>query len=331
MAKAVKTTPFRVYSGLEEFDLDRQLAKCRAIKNRHIILLDGGDVDGSEIVTACSSHSYLDDGLNRYVIVDHAEKVKHPEPLLTYIAEKDSQDLSVTLVAFIRPHYKDGRPAEVKIPEVWAKAAEKGTSEAFNPPPPWKIQERIDRVNSEATLLGLRLGKTVADALIKLVGYDLFVISNELKKLKLVSGGGIISVDHLKKYIAPQPPAAINDLSNAAAEKDLKRAMSLLGHLWIYEGDSAFVPIVGALIRNVERLLVARSMLDAGKSQDEIASQMGLNKFLLQKTYLLWANRHSVSSLATHLAALCQLDANVKGPSRSKRTQVELAVLSVAS
>lgn len=325
-----KSVPFKVFSGLEEFDLDRQLAKEKSIKNRHVILLDG-NVDSDEIVSACTAHSYLDDGKNRYVIVDHAEKVKHPESLLSYIEGKDTEDVSVTLVAFLRPIYRLDKPPEIKIPEVWAKAAVKGSSKVFNTLPPWETQAKVDRINAEAINLGVRLGKNVAEGIIKLVGYDLYIIYNELKKISLLVGSGTVTLDHVRKVVASQPPAAVLDLANAAFEKDTKRAMSLLSHLWIYEGDGALVPVVGALIRNVERLLMVRSMVDAGKTQDEIVSQLGLKKKFLQSTFLLWANRHTVQSLTNHLAAFCQLDANVKGPSRSKRTQVELAVLSVAS
>lgn len=327
---AKSKSPFLVYSGVEEFDLDRQLAECLAVKNRQVVLLDG-QTESAEVVAECTSHSYLDEGRNRYVVVDHAEKIKKPEPLLEYITEKDPADLSTTLVAIIRPIVREGKAPEVKIPDVWAKAAEKGYSQQFPTIPPWKMKERIDRVGGEAGLLSLRLGKGVAEALIKLVGYDLYVILNELRKLKLISGGGIVSVDHVKKIVASQPPASPNDLADAAVEKDLKRAMNLLSHLWIYEGDSASVAIVGALIRNVERLLVTRSMLDAGKSADEIAAQFSMHKFRVQNTYMLWANRHTVAELTKQLAGLCQLDANVKGYSRSKRTRVELAVLSLAS
>lgn len=330
MASA-KVAPFMIYSGTEELDLDRQIAKAQATKNRAVTLLDGDGLHSSEIVAACEEHSILDDR-NRLVLVDNAERVKSPDALLEYIKEKNSGDLSVILAAFLRPVKRANKAPEVKIPDVWNKAISKGISKSFDKPKPWETKAKFTRINFEAELLDCRLAKGVDEVILSLVGDDLYVICNELRKLSLLVGpGGTVTKEHVLLVVASQPPSNPFEIADATAEKNVKRAMNLLAHFYRYEGEEASVQIASALMRNVERLLVARSLLDAGKSKDEIATQMGMNPFRLQNTFLLWANRHSVKSLSKNLATLCRLDANVKGPSRSKRTQVELAVLSIAS
>jgi DNA polymerase III delta subunit len=326
MAKA-KLTPFIVCSGTEEFDLDREIDGARKSKSRQVILLNGKGLEGSDLVAVCEESSLMDER-PRLVLVDNAELIKSTEPLGEYISEKDLEDISVILLAIIRP----GKKGEVKIPDVWAKAIAKGTAKTFNQLKPWETKLKLDRIDKEARLLEVALAKGVNEVLLRLVGDDLYILVNELKKLSLLVGGhGIVTTEHVVRVVADQPPATPHEVAEAACEKNVKRAMNLVAYLYRYEGEDASVPVASALMRNVERLLVARSLLDAGKSKDEIASQMGMNPYRLQNTFLLWANRHSVASLKTNLANLCRLDANVKGPSRSKRTLVELAVLSVAS
>jgi DNA polymerase III delta subunit len=326
MAKP-RLAPFIICSGTEEFDLDFEIDKARSSKSRQVIFLEGKGLESVEIVTACEEYSFMDER-PRLVIVDNAEGIKKTEALEEYIEEKSPEDLSTILLAICRPSKK----GEVKLPEVWTKAAAKGTSKTFHKLKPWDLKGKQGRLDKEAAALGIVLGKGINELLLKVVGDDLYVLVNELKKLSLLVGPhGTVTTEHVQRVVASQPPATPYEVADAACEKNVKLAMNLVAHLYRYNGDDASVPIASALMHHVERLIVARSLLDVGKSKDEIASQMGMNAYRLQNTFLLWSNRHSVKSLQNNLANLCRLDANVKGPARSKRTLVELAVLSVAS
>lgn len=333
MAK-LRLQPFMVYSGTEEYDLERQIAKFRAgyEQSRQVIVLDGRDSGGSEIVATCEEHSFTDER-NRLVIVDHAESVKDTAPLKKYIEAKDPTDLTLVLVAVLRPTTtKDGKISTAKL-DVWAKAA-KFYANTYDKIPYYKTDLKLDRINKEADTLGVRLGKGVDEGLLSLVGYDLYVLTNELRKLSLLVGDqGTVTLDHVRKVVAQKPPATAFDVAEAACEKNPKRAMNLVAHLYRYDGeDKATLVISSALIRNVEQLLVTRAMLDAHKPHEDIAARLGnMNIHVWKNKYLVWSSRHTVASLRTNLANLCRLDANIKGPSRSKRTQVELAVLSIAS
>jgi len=323
-----------VYSGTEEFDLDRQIAKFRAgfEQSKQVFVLDGRTLMSSEVVASCEEHSLLDER-NRLVIVDHAESIKDTAPLKAYIEAKDPADLSAVLVAVLRPTTKDGKVSTAKVSDVWAKAA-KFYAKTYDKIPYYKTNLKIERLNEEAGILGVRLAKGVDEGLLSLVGFDLYALTNELRKLNLLVGDqGTVTLDHVRKVVAQKPPATAFDVAEAACEKNHKRAMNLVAHLYRYDGeDKATLTISSALIRNVEQLLVTRAMLDAHKPHEDIAARLGnMNIHVWKNKYLIWSNRHTVASLKTNLANLCRLDANIKGPSRSKRTQVELAVLSIAS
>jgi DNA polymerase III delta subunit len=331
----IRLHPFMVYSGTEEYDLDRQISRFREgyKQSRQVILLDGKHTDSSEVVAACEEYSFLDER-DRLVILDHAEAVKNTAPIKAYIEAKDPSDLSAVLVAVLRPTVKDERITTANVTGVWAKAA-KFYATTFDMARHWDTKAKLVRLNEEAGILGMRLDKGVAEALLTVVGDDLYSLTNELKKLSLLVGEhGTVTLQHVKKVVTQKPPASAFEVADATCEKNVKRAMNLVAHLYRYDGeDKATLTISSALIRNVEHLLVTRAMLDAHKPHEEIVSRLGGNLpfFVWQKKFLAWSNRHTVASLRTNLATLCRLDANIKGPSRSKRTQVELAVLSIAS
>lgn len=310
--------PFIVISGSEEFYIDREIEKFKRNDKVQVILLDGPDCSGSDVVDACESRTL--DGRSRVVVLDNAGDIKSDKESLKGYIEATDELSEALLVAVVRSD---------KVPEPWQKAASKGKSQVFKKLPPWDTKGREDQIEAEAHLLGVKLDKKVAATLLSAIGPDLYVIRNELAKLSLLTRQ--VTVEHLKLVLTAQPPAAPHEVADAAVEKNPKRALNLVAHLYRYMGDGASVPIVFALMRSVERLLVVRSMLDGGKPTDAIASHLNMNSYHLQKTFLLWANRHTVKDLKRHLAMLCQLDADVKGPARSKRTLVELAVQAIAA
>jgi len=331
MSGGRRVAPFIVVSGTEEFYLDREIEEARKSTKRQVIMLDGSKMADSELVSLCETQTL--DERDRLIILDHAERIKGTKALGEYISEKLPTDLGVILLAVCRPVSVQGSPILVeKLPEIWEQAATKGITRVHKKPKPWDTNVKIDRIEAEAALLDLKLGKNVSAFLLQGLGDDLYLIRNELRKLALLVGPqGTVTSDQASRIVAVKPPAEPHQVAEAALEKNPKRAMSLVAHLYRYTNDDPSVLIVSALMRNVERLLVARSLLDEGKTKDEIASRMSMNAYRLSLSYLLWANRHSLESLKGHMAALCSLDANVKGPARSKRTLVELAVLSIAA
>jgi len=126
-------------------------------------------------------------------------------------------------------------------------------------------------------------------------------------------------------------PATPYEVAQAAAAKKVKTAMTKLGLVYRNLGEGAAVPLTHSLVRIVEKLIIARSMLDAKDGVKVIAQRLGMHEYPLKMNLLPLARLHSVDQLRGQMQTLCRLDTLVKGPARSKRTQVELAVLSIAS
>lgn len=320
-AKAASSVPFVVSFGAEAFFLDGDFERARKWKDRTVIIVDGDGISDVELVGILESRSM--EGTPRVVVVDEANKIKGDKALKAYIEEKSPKDDSTVLVAIVRSE---------KCPEVWSQAAKKGKLIEHKKLKTYENNNEIVKwAESEARRIGLTLDKGIADALYTLIGSDLYRISSELQKLLLLVGKEKATLQHLKLVIAPSPSAEPYQVAEAAVGKDARRAMNLLSTIYkTTREDEANVPITNALMRQVEQIMVARSLLDRGMSEDDIATAVGMHPFRFKNFFLPQVRKHQMKDLVRVMSRLCRLDANVKGSARSKRTHVELAVLSVA-
>ncbi len=320
MAKKASSLPFLVFYGGEDFFLDRELAKARKWEGRAITLLAGEELEDHELVSICSTAN-TDDSL-RVVIVDDAQKVKGKE-LESYIEEKEVTDPSVILVAIVRSE---------KLPAVWASVGSKGRVVERKKLKTWESNNEVIKwISDEATRIGIKLKAGVASALFDAVGADLYRLSGEVQKLAILVGkDGEADIPQLRLTVAPSPYAEPWQVAESALNKDRRKAMNQLSAVYKNQGEGANVPIVNALMKQIEKLVVARQMLDAGLVDDVIAGIVGVHPYRCRTQLLPQARKHSLTSLIGHMSRLCKLDVDVKGSSPSKRTLVELAVLAIS-
>lgn len=316
-----RSAAFIVSFGGESYYLDRDVAKARSWEGRSVTLLDGEDISEVELIDALEATSF--DGTDRVVVLDNANKLKADKLLRAHIEERDPRDDSVVLVAVVRSD---------KLPDIWKAVGGRGKTQEYPKFKPWQGEKIAGRIIEEAKRLKLTLAPDVPDTLIRGLGDNLRQTVNELRKLvHIVGEGGTVKKEHVMLVIAPNVPAEPFQVAEAVGERNPKRAMDLVSRLYRNLGDSASVMISSALMRQVEKLIVARQMLDKGDDVKVIATRFEMHEFVCQKSLLPMARKHEVSRLLRHMQTLCRLDAQVKGPARSKRTLVELAVLSIAS
>ncbi len=314
MAKK-QVRPFFISYGSEPFLLDRDLDRARRMDNRLAIILDGEETSDVGVVNACEM------GDDRVVIVDNAQKVTG-KALEAYIDEKDVLDTTTILVAIIRSE---------KLPEVWGKAAAKGRLVVHQKLKTWDNNNEVVKwMIKEAHLLELSLSEELAELMFEQLGGDLYRIYGELQKLKLLCGSGKVSREHLILVLAPSPKADPFEVADATIDKNVRDALKLLSICYKVMGDEAHVSVTGSLIRQVERMLVARSMLDQGEDESAIGAALEIHPYRCKVHVLPRARKHTVPQLISYMRTLRRLDVEVKGPSLSKRTLVELAVHSIA-
>lgn len=324
-----KSAPFTVSFGGEPYLLDLDFERAAQAKNRQVIVLDGGSTNEDEIVSECETRSF--DGTDRIVVVDNAQKIAGRDGVLQrYIDDKDPEDDSAILVAIVRAE---------KLPSIWVEAGKKGRIIQHEAYKPWEDAKKCARVAREAKRLGIKLDKGVAELLLKVTGDSLRQCVNELRKMVyLVGDGESVTTKHVALVGSHQYPAEPYDVSKAAVSKTPKKAMTFLSYLYKHMGEGAWVPTVVSLQRLVGKLVVARQMLDNGEAHALIGRVLGITseqdskaEFAFRKNWLPIVGQHSVAELLQYMGELCELESQVKGPARSKRTLVELAVLRIAA
>jgi len=319
MAKA-SIRPFFVSYGSEPFLLDRDLAKAKAMPGRRAVVLDGEELGDVQVVEICETIPV--DGSDQVIIVDNAHKMKGGKALSAYIEDKDVADTSTVLVAIVRSE---------KLPEVWGKAVVKGRLVVHQKLKTWGDNNEVVKWTiKEAFQMELTLDDEAAQFMFKALNGDLYSISSELQKLKLVCGSGKVPREQLLTIIAASPKTEPVEVADAATDKDIRGALNLLSSCYRVMGEEASVPITSSLSKQVERLLVARTMLDHGADETTIGPALDMHPYRCKVHLLPRAKKHTVAQLITHMRLLRKLDADVKGAAPSKRTLVEFAVLSIA-
>lgn len=320
MAKT-STQPFIVSFGAENFFLDRDLARGLAWKDRTVVEVDGDDVSDTELVSICETRG-IDDRA-RVVVLDNAQKVKGDKALKAYIAAREPTDTSVVLVAIVRAE---------KLPDIWAQAAKKGRLYEHRKLKTYESNNEVVKwLSAEAMRLEMGLEKGAPELLCAVIGNDLYKLSSELRKLQILVGkGNKATITQIKSVFSPSPTAEPYQVAGAATEKDVLRAMNFLSIVYRTMGEEAHVPLTFALIKQVEKLVVARHLVDSQATEDEIAAAIGMHPWVCKTQFLPHVRKHTVGSLIARMGELCKLDAEVKGAATSKRTRVELAVLALA-
>lgn len=320
MAGGSNSRVFTVFYGEEDYLLDRELTRALKWPDRMVLHLDGAEASEGDVVSALEELTL--DGSKIVVVVDNAERVKLGKEFTAYLAQRDVKDKGSMLIAICRA---------AKLPKAWEMVADRGRAIEHPKFKPWEEDKFKGRLQKDAALYGLTLGDDVPSLLLKLYRDDSCQMANEVRKLSyLLDGGGVITAE-LVRATCPQRYCVFPwDVAEEAVQRHPKRALSYISLLFDDKGDEVLVPVVAALMKQVERLLILRSMVDQGKSPETMGDVIGIHPYVVKKT-LPVVNGYTVVRLRDHMQQLCELEVQVKGPASSKRTLVELAVLALAA
>lgn len=314
--------PFHVVYGDEEFELDRHLAlRKRSWKDRRVITLDGETVKEGEFLTVCESRGF-EEG-ERAVILDNANEVKFTKAATDFVEKREASNLSTMILVVHR---------ENALPALWATAALKGSRTQYSRFKPWEDDKVRDRIVKEAGHFKIKLEADALELLYRNLGDDLRATVNELRKLHYIVGSeGTVKREHVMLVVTSHVEIEPKDVAEAALSKNKRLLLNRLSRLFRDQGDDACVPLVSSCLYQVEKILTIRHMLDRGDSLEMIGERYEKKAFFIQKNFVPVAQKHTVKALLGHMKNLCKLEAQVKGAARSKRTLVELAVLSIAA
>jgi DNA polymerase-3 subunit delta len=176
------------------------------------------------------------------------------------------------------------------------------------------------RVMSE----GVQASPSAVARLAELVGPNLRLLDQEVRKLSLYANGRVIESDDVELMVAPAREANIFAAVDAILERRPGMAMRALYQLL---DDGASVQyILTMLTRQTRMLILARHLRERGVDEGEIGNRIGLRAaFALRKT-LEQAGRFSHEYLASAHRGLGEADLSYKSGEVRDRVALEMIV-----
>ncbi len=315
-------SPVVVSFGDEDFFLDRDHADFRKQPDRAVICVDGDDLKGDyELVSICETRTM--ESKPRVIVVDNANKVKPEKAMKAYLEKKSAKDTDVVLALVHR---------DVKLPVFWSKLGDKVVIQERKKLKTFETNNEVVKwISDELRRQGLKADDRIANVIFMGTGTDLYRVTNEIQKLKLLVGAGnTVTVEHLQSILTIGSTVDVWQVVDAAANKEAKKAVNLLSSLYKYASDEPSILLAYSLMKQAERMLVACSLLSRGTPEDEVASRVGMHPWRCKTFFAPMVRKHTVGSLTRTMQDLCKLDVEIKRTTHSKRTLLELAILRFA-
>jgi len=126
---------------------------------------------------------------------------------------------------------------------------------------------------------------TIIEVLIRLVGSDLWRLSNEIKKISLYSKGeeNKISKHEIELLISSEVGAEIFETIDAIASKNKNKALDFI-HYHQEKGDSPLY-LFSMIKYQISNLLVVKDLYEKRVPFGSIISKTGLHPFVVKKSY----------------------------------------------
>jgi DNA polymerase-3 subunit delta len=164
-------------------------------------------------------------------------------------------------------------------------------------------------VEEEVKKQGAAISPQAAELLVRLVGGNLWVMSGEIAKLSLFTGGRRIEAEDIDKVVSSAQEANVFVMVDAILDSKAGVAERLLEQLLGRGASPAY--LLTMLSRQVRLIVRAKELRRQRKSDIEIQSQLGLAPFPLRKT-LEQAQRYPLERLKQLYNKLLQTDLYIK-------------------
>lgn len=288
--------------GNETFFKDRELAKAKTLLPDHHYEFYVGGKDDEKLEPALleATASFL--SMKKLIVVEDANKIGDQKLLKAY-CKTPSPDKVVVLVSTDR-----GRDAK------WFKTLPVTSSLKCEKIKDWNLGEWLVE---EAGLRGLRLKKDYAEAIVMNVGNSLPSLSNELDKVAIYCGDRkTIDPDDIQAVLYSQSALSPFEIIRHWGLGNKNVALQFLARHFEKTPETMWVRSELVLIRGffdrIENLLMAHSLRDAGTGDSQIASELGLSKWIFDKKVSDQISTRSQSELLKSYRSICEIEASSK-------------------
>ena len=292
---------FYVFHGEDEFSRTEELARLReqmaggdaAMAELNTTILDGKGLTMGELRHVCDAIPFMSErrlilvhGLLSWLGSGRASKEQQPTTDEGSAWRRDFlEDLAAYLPAlppttrlfFLESKALPGSHPILKL----AKAEEKnqrGFARLFGKPqekqlPRWIEQRARDKggtISREAILV-----------LAALIGNDLRLLDQEIEKLLVYADGRQIGIEDVQALVSRARQTSIFDLVDCVGRRETDRALRLLHRMLDDEAHPLY--LLTMLARQVRILIQVKELQAQGRSQQEMASQLKLHPYVVEK------------------------------------------------
>lgn len=307
-----------------------------------VLSLDGARTDMEEISGAYRPRSLF--AKRRFIVLDTLLSNKDKEiisELTDFLSdEKDNDNILVIFepnfiekktglkTSIMKPGPDDKLAALNKAEKAFFERLKKGNFvQAFQP---LSQPELLKALAKLANSRGVGLSDPAARTLIRLVGMDLWPLSNEVEKLSAYAAGKssekpVITETDVKEMVSQSVTENIFALTDALGNKQSRAAVELLAG----QMDSGVHPsyLLTMMLWQFKTLASVRQALDEGLSSREISGNLGLHPYVLEKS-INQVRKFTLASLKKIINRLIELDYKHK---TGQGTLEELLPVAVAS
>jgi|LNFM01.1.fsa_nt_gb DNA polymerase-3 subunit delta len=173
-------------------------------------------------------------------------------------------------------------------------------------------------IDAEARRRGITFARGAAESLLLSIGADLGALADALERLQLFAGGRTITDDDVEEIIKPIRESGPFELSEAVADRDLPRCLSIIDSLSrAGNRDKPALVVLALVARQIRMLALARDGIDKGG--DGTAQLHGkMPPFAAKKLALVARNKWSAGHLFRALKKLSETDGRLKSSSGAR-------------
>ncbi len=256
---------------------------------RHTLF--GDEIDLASLRIELQSTSLF--ALSRHFVIRHAEALKEPKQFASLLDQGQSPETVLTLVA---------ETMSASSP-VYKAIKAHGEVTRF---PQWKGKALQQAVSELLTEQGIAPVPALVSKLISNSGKNLFLISQEAKKVRAFCAKDDIDMAQMDRLLFAVEEGSIYPMLDRVGEAKLRESLLEFGKLRQEPGR-----VLSALLRHLTRLLSIRVLLDESLSLPKIGEITGEPHWLLGRL-TNQARKRSTKKLTAVLNRGIELDTQVK-------------------
>ena len=247
------------------------------------------------------------------VVVKEAQQLENIETLLPYL---EAPLPSTILVLAFKNAKMDSRTKPFK-------AISKGIVFTADKLRDYQVKTWIPQF---CHLKGRSIDNAAVDMLVDLLGADLILIHNELEKMFITVKDEFIRQHHVEQQVGFNREYNVFELQSALGMKDFNRSIQIAHQMGVKAERGEIHRIVPVLFGFFNKVMSTHYL--AGKSDQELASELGVNPYFV-KDYRTAARNYNLNSLENALGQIKFLDLRLKGIHRGSAGDGDLLVEAV--